>query len=152
MKIAICASLDFTKQIKEAADQLVNLGHEVVIPKTSEMILNGEVTLEQILKEKAAGEISKRAIKNNVIRAYFNKIKESEAILVLNLDKRGIKNYIGGNVFLEMGFAHVLEKKIFLFNEIPDMLYQDEIEVMQPIILNGDLNKICSWETRKLLS
>lgn len=142
MKIAICASLDFTRQIKEAADQLANLGHEVIIPRTSEMILNGEVTLEQILKEKETGEISERAIKQDVIRGYFNKIKESEAILVLNLEKRDIKNYIGGNVFLEMGFAYILNKKIFLFNEIPDMPYKDEIRVMQPIVVNGNLTKI----------
>ena len=103
---------------------------------------NGEVTLEQILKEKENGEISKRAIKQDVIRGYFNKIKESEAILVLNFDKKGIKNYIGGNTFLEMGFAYVLNKKLFLLNEIPDMPYKDEIKVMQPIIINGDLSKI----------
>ncbi len=62
--------------------------------------------------------------------------------LAVNIDKKGIKNYIGGNTFLEMGFAHVLDKKIFLLNEIPDISYKDEIKAMQPIILNGDLSKI----------
>ena len=60
----------------------------------------------------------------------------------MNYEKRGIKNYIGGNVFLEIGFAHVLGKKIFLLNEIPDMFYKDEIESMDPIVLKGNLNKI----------
>lgn len=142
MKIAICASLDFTNKIIDIAKQLTKQGYEVIIPKTSEMILNKEVTLEQILKEKENGEIFKRAIRQDSIRYYFEVIKKVDAILVLNFDKKGIKNYIGGNVFLEMGFAHILDKKIFLLNAIPAIFYKDEIEVMQPIILNGDLDKI----------
>ena len=43
---------------------------------------------------------------------------------------------------LEMGFAHVLGKKIFLLNGIPDMHYKDEIRAMQPVVLDGDLNGI----------
>ncbi len=142
MKIVICSSLDFTYEIKEIANKLKERGHEVVVPKTSGMILNGELSLEQIKKEKENGEIVKRAIKHDVIKLHFNKIKEADAILVLNLDKKSIKNYIGGNVFLEMGFAHVLNKKIFLLNDIPDMHYKTEIKTMQPIIINGDLDKI----------
>jgi hypothetical protein len=142
MKIVICSSLDFTNEIKEIAKKLVQKGHEVVIPLTSKKILNGEITLEQIRKEKESGEIVKRAIKDNVIKYYFEKIKEADAILVLNFEKKGIQNYIGGNVFLEMGFAHVLGKKIFLLNDIPEVPYKNEIKIMQPIILKGDLSKI----------
>jgi len=69
-------------------------------------------------------------------------MQNSDAVLVVNFDKKGIKGYVGGNSFLEMGFAHVLNKKIYLLNDIPDMGYKDEIEAMQPIILNGELNKI----------
>jgi diphthamide synthase subunit DPH2 len=142
MKIVICSSLDFSYQIEKVAKELEEKGHEVIIPKTTGMILDGEISLEQIKKEKENGEIVKRAIKYDVIRLYYNEIKKADAILVLNLDKRGIKNYIGGNVFLEIGFAHVLNKKIFLFNDIPDMYYKTEIKTMQPVILNGNLSKI----------
>lgn len=142
MKIVICASLDFTEKVKEIANQLTKLGHQVTIPKTIKMIWKGRVSLEQIIKEKKNGKISKRAIRLNVIKHYFEKIKEADAVLVLNFDKKGIKNYIGGNVFLEMGFAHVLGKKIFLLNEIPKMPYRAEIETMQPIVLKGELSKI----------
>ena len=72
----------------------------------------------------------------------FNLIKESDAVLVVNVDKNDIKNYIGGNTLLEMGFAHVLNKKIFLLNNIPDISYKDELRAMQPIVLNNDLSKI----------
>ncbi len=142
MKIVICSSLDFTKEIKEIAVQLNIQGHQVTTPKTALMILDGKVSLEQIKREKENGQIVKRAIKLNIIKYYFKKIKEADAILVLNFDKKGVKNYIGGNTFLEMGFAHVLGKKIFLLNEIPDLSYKAEIKVMQPIVINGDLRKI----------
>jgi hypothetical protein len=94
------------------------------------------------MKEKGNGEISNRAIKQGSFKYYFEKIKEVDAILILNFEKRGIEGYIGGNTFLEMGFAHILNKKIFLLNEIPEMLYKDEIKAMQPIVLDGDLSKI----------
>ena len=62
--------------------------------------------------------------------------------MVVNVNKKGILNYIGGNSFLEMGFAHILNKPIFILNEIPEMIYTDEILAMQPVVLNGDLLKI----------
>lgn len=53
-----------------------------------------------------------------------------------------VVGYIGGNSFLEMGFAHVLNKEIFLLNKIPESLFKDELVAMQPVILGGDLSKI----------
>ncbi|RLJ00306.1 MAG: hypothetical protein DRP03_01005 [Candidatus Aenigmatarchaeota archaeon] len=142
MRITICSSLDFTYKIGDIRKRLIKQGHEVLIPKTAEMILNGKLAFEQIMREKETGEISNRAIRQDAIREHFRKIKKSDAILVLNFDKKGIKNYIGGSVFLEMGFAYILNKKIFLLNEIPDMIYKDEIKAMQPIVLKGDLSEI----------
>ncbi|MFA6790630.1 MAG: hypothetical protein WCR65_03565, partial [Parcubacteria group bacterium] len=69
-------------------------------------------------------------------------IVRSDAILVLNFDKKGIVNYIGGNTLMEIGFAHVNGKKIFLINEVPEVSYADEILAMYDVILNGDLAKI----------
>lgn len=51
-------------------------------------------------------------------------------------------NYVGGNTFLEMGFAHVLGKPIFMQFPIPDMGYRDEMEAMNPRVINGDLAAI----------
>jgi len=76
------------------------------------------------------------------IKWYYNSIVNSDAILVLNYDKDDIKNYIGGNTLMEMGFAHVHNKKIFLLNPVPEISYKDEILAMEPVILNGDLSKI----------
>ena len=79
------------------------------------------------------------AVANRAYDAIFN----SDAILVLNFDKRDIKNYVGGNTLMEIGFAHVNDKKIFLLNPIPeDVSYVDEIKAMVDNILEDDLNKI----------
>ena len=60
----------------------------------------------------------------------------------MNTDKDGKSNYIGGNTFLEMGFAHVLGKSIYVLNPLPEVSYRDELDAMKPVVLNGDLNLI----------
>jgi len=144
MKIVICASISFTHKIKGVSDELKKLGHKVEIPFYSEKILNGELSLEEYerIKQKNGDLELRKKAKEDLIKRYFKLIKDADAILVLNLDKNEIKNYIGGNTFLEMGFAYVLGKKIFLFNEIPDVPYKDEIKAMNPIVIYGDISKI----------
>lgn len=133
MKIVICASMSFAEKIFEIEKNLKDQGHEVFVHKNVEKHMEREFSSSENIRDKMEGD---------VIKVYFEKIKNSAAILVLNYDKNGIENYVGGNVFLEMGFAHVLNKKIFLLNEIPEISYKDEIVAMQPKILNGDLSKI----------
>lgn len=125
-----------SKKMVEIANKLRQENYDVVLPRNT----------EEYAKEELANEISRESIKNKIdndlIRDYFDKIKNSDAILVVNLEKNKIKSYIGGNSFLEMGFAHALNKEIFLLSDIPEMIYTDEIKAMQPIILKGDLKKI----------
>ena len=136
MKIVICGSMIFSKKMIEIGNELTDAGHEIVLPRRSEKYAKLGISDNEI------GESAKNKIESNLIQDYFEKIKNSDAILAVNYDKNGIKNYIGGNTFLEMGFAHVLNKKIYLLNSIPEMGYKDEIVAMQPIILSGDLNEI----------
>ena len=73
-------------------------------------------------------------------------IKNMDAVLVLNFDKiideTIEKNYIGGATFLEIYDAFRLNKKIYLYNDIPEGMLYDEIQGFAPIIINGDLSKI----------
>ncbi|MCX6814769.1 MAG: hypothetical protein NTY20_03940 [Candidatus Aenigmarchaeota archaeon] len=81
--------------------------------------------------------------KYNFIKWWHDLIKSGDAILVCNFDKNEIKNYIGANTFLEIGFAHVNGKKVFLLNPIPEQVpYVDEIKAMTDSVINGDLGKI----------
>ena len=143
MKIAICGSLDFILEMKNTHDRLVVQGHTVLMPKSAEMVIKGGI-LEQEIKDENLDSTKRieRKIKLDAIKRHYNKIAESDAILVLNYTKKNIENYIGGNTFLEMGFAHVLDKKIFLLNPVPKMSYTDEILAMMPEVIGTDLSKI----------
>ena len=143
MKIVICGSIIFTPKMKEVANHLTENGYEVELPFTSQKIINGELTLEEFKREKENnGDGSLRKVKDDLIKRYYEIIKGADAVLVVNLEKNNITNYIGGNTFLEMGFAHVLNKKIYLYNDIPDLSYTDEIKAMQPTALREDLSKL----------
>lgn len=132
MRIVVCGSMSFVQEMKNIETKLQELGHNVIIPENIEKYIDGTMKIEN----------KEEKIKYNLIKDHYDKINNADGIIVLNIDKKGIKNYIGANTFLEMGFAHVLDKRIYLLNEIPQMNYTDEIEAMQPVVLNGDLSKI----------
>lgn len=134
MRIAICSSMSFAKEVLETKRELELLGHQVSIPANCEVYAKGRISVEDKWDK----------IQNDVIKNYFKKIKKSDAILVLNLTKNQITNYVGGNSLIEMAFAHVLGKKIYLFNNIPDMNYADEIAAMKPTILGRKLQDLIS--------
>ena len=136
MKIAVCSSMKFAKEMIDLKNQLEEFGHNVILPNKTEMYAEGSLTPE------TNKESAENKIKDNLFKTYFKKIKNSDAILVVNLEKNSVPNYVGGNTFLEMAFAHILDKRIFLLNEIPEMIYFDEMTAMQPFILNGDLTLI----------
>ena len=76
------------------------------------------------------------------MRLHEPKIKKNDAILVLNFEKKGIPNYLGGGTFMEIVKAWELKKKIFFFNPIPKCSFTDELTGINPIIINKDLSKI----------
>jgi hypothetical protein len=136
MKIGVIGSMQFTEQMLKAKEDLIALGHDAFLTDLHKPFI-GKTDEEK--------ETIKLEQKNNMdaIREFWNMMQGADAVLVLNLDKHGISNYIGGNTFLEIGFAHVLQQKIFLLNPIPDIeFYKTEIEAMKPVILNGDLSLV----------
>lgn len=139
MKITICGSVKFVDKLVEIYHKLKELGHEPLMHEDMFGIADG--TAKEMIEgiSKNHGEIKK---KYNFIKIWHNLIKSGDAILVCNFDKNEIKNYIGGNVLMEIGFAHVNNKKIFLLNDIPNISYKGEIEAMVDEVINGDLNKI----------
>lgn len=136
MKIAICASMVFTGKMLGLKKELEKMGHHCFVSGFADSYVDKTET--EIEKLKLFHKNAKDAI-----REFWEKIKKSDAILVLNYDRKGVKNYIGGNTLMEIGFAHVLNKKIFLMNPIPEIeYYKSEIEAVKPVIINDDLTKI----------
>ena len=139
MKITICGSVKFRKEMVEARDRLNEMGYEGIICQVMEDLALGR---NPELLKKIEENHAQAKKDGGYIKWYYNSIVNSDAILVLNYDKGDIKNYVGGNTLMEMAFAHVHDKKIFLLNSAPEISYRDEIIAMDPIILNGDLSKI----------
>ena len=113
MKITLCGSMAFAKEMLDIKKRLENLGQFVVVPMNTDKYANGEINVENKW-EKA---------EHDVIRLYFEEIKKADAILVINKDKNKIKNYIGGNSLIEIAFAYILNKKVFLLNPLPQINY-----------------------------
>jgi len=138
-KITLCGSIKFADKLVEIHKQLKKLGHEPLMHEDMFGLVDG--TAKQLREEKIEGAEVKR--KFGFIKWWHDCIKNGDAILVCNFDKNGIKNYIGGNTLIEIGFAHVNNKKVFLLNPIPEELpYVDEIKAMVDEVIFGDLSKI----------
>jgi hypothetical protein len=136
MKIAICSSMVFTEQMLEAQCKLEELGHECFLSKFAQAFIG------KTEKEKEELTFFYKTEKD-AIREFWETIKDCDSVLALNFDRRGVRYYIGGNTFLELGFAYVLHKRIFLMNPIPEIIfYKSEIEAMKPIIIYGDFTQI----------
>lgn len=128
--------MSFSKEMLQLKSDLESLGFlDVVIPHNTERYASNELaeTSHEAVKEK---------LDRDLIRSYYQEIASADAVIIANYDKNGIKNYIGGNSFLEAAFAHVLNKKLYFLFDIPEMMYSDELKVFQPIVLNGELKQI----------
>jgi nucleoside 2-deoxyribosyltransferase len=136
MKIVVSGSMSAYDEMVKAKNILENNGHQVTIPDNknikNELDENGNSIESAHIK-----------IKDDLIRAYYELIKNSDIVLAVNPDKKGITGYIGGATFLELGFGHALNKKLYILNPYSKQLtYHDEITAMQPTIINGDLDLI----------
>ena len=136
MKIGIIGSMQYTEKMIEARDELIKRGHDAFVTNLASPFIG---------KSDEEKEKIKIDQKNNLdaIREFWRLMQGADAVLVMNFDKHGIKNYIGGNTLMEIGFAHVLDQKIFLYNPIPEIqYYQSEIEAVKPVIINRDYSLI----------
>lgn len=141
MKITLCGSIKFADKFVEVYQELEKLGHQPAAHKDMFGVADGTAPELEEMKNGTEHALAKR--KYGYIKWWYDSIKNSDAILVLNYDKKGIKNYIGGNTLIEIGFAHANDKKVFLLNPIPeDVSCTDEIKAMADVILDGNLNKI----------
>jgi hypothetical protein len=130
-RIVICGSMSFYKEMVEIQIQLAEDGILAIVPEAE-----GE-TVAAMSAERFA------AFKREVSFKYLKKIRDPEtvAVLVVNKDKHGIRDYIGANTFAEIAIAFVQSKKIFLLQRMPDT-YIDELEAWKCIELDGYLDRI----------
>lgn len=136
MKIFVLGSMQFSEQMIAARDELISQGHTAITSSFVEPFIG---------KDEREKEHIKLEQKNHqdAIKVDCAHIPDQDAVVVVNLEKHGIPGYIGGNVLIELGYAHILGKQIYLLNPIPEIpYYKTELEAIKPIILHGDLTSI----------
>lgn len=84
-------------------------------------------------------------LKRGFIDEHFAKIDTSDAILVVNHEKNGVENYIGGNTLMEITYAYAHGLEVFLLNPVPDVSYGDEIRGIHPVLLEGDIANVDTY-------
>lgn len=153
MKITICGSMVFYPEMQEAQKLLEAQDHEVRIPLLDNELppeYGGGRTIAFGAYIEQQGGIDNFAHNNQIwdfkgyaINDHFGKVEWSDAILVVNHDKRGVSGYIGGNTLMEMALAFYLKKPIYMLNEVSsELLYKQEVMGMKPILLAGDISTI----------
>ena len=141
MKIYVLGSTAFMHEMVKAKNDLCALGYDCWIHPHYEAFVRGEK--KEDVERLQNGQHAAVKRENNYLKQHYKNILASDAVLIVNGEKRGVSNYIGGNVLIEMGQAYVNGKKIFFLHGMPAGLpYLDEIESMDPVCLGGDLRKI----------
>lgn len=141
MKVTICGSIAFYENMLDVKEKLEKLGHVVKLPphevkdENEKMIPVREYYSRRKAETDDTSWIWDR--KEEAMILHFKKVEWCDAIIVLNYDKNGIKNYVGANTLIEMGIAQYLKKKIFLLNEVPEINYKEEILGMKPIVIKS---------------
>lgn len=135
MRIFIICSKAFYPNIPPIKEKLENMGHEVVLPNSYDTPNAEQESWD--LGPKAHAEFKAKMFKLSAER-----MDSMDAVLTLNFDKNGKKNYIGGATFLELYEAFMRNKKIFLYNDIPEGMLYDEIAGFAPTIIHGNLDLV----------
>ena len=136
--ITICSSANFYRKAVELQSLLEKAGYRTIIPSTAEK-----------MKESGDYEASHYRTwltntddyhkKTKLMRTHFKEIENGDVVLIINEEKHGIADYIGGNVLIEMALAFYLNKPIYILNDIPKQsTFLEEIIAMAPIVLHGN--------------
>lgn len=145
MKVYVLGSNRFVKEMVAHVGLLRDLGLDGWIHPDYEAFVKGEKM--DIWTRAHAGEHVQIKIENNYMKEHYGNICASDAVLIINNEKDGKRNYIGPNVLMEMGQAYVNNKKIFLLNDIPyEVPHADEILTCEPICLKGDMKNILKYK------
>lgn len=136
MRVYVAASSSFWDRLPGVKDQLEKLGHEVLLPSTVD-----DPELEE--RSWKDGEDAHAKLIEGLFKDSEEIIgKQSDAIYLLNWDKRGISGYVGGAALIELYIAHREHKKIFIENDVFPGLMYDEIMGFGPTFVHSDLSKI----------
>ena len=138
----------FYEQFLLLREELEKMGHTVLAPDLEFQVADDKTSIGHFFERHGGVDAFPPdhevwIKKGDAIKKHFRKINESDCILVVNHEKKSTPNYIGGNTFLEIGYAYGNGKKIFILNQLPAVsTFKEEILGMRPVVLNGNISKI----------
>lgn len=136
MKIGIIGSMHFSEKMLEVAEKLREMGHTPILSNFVESFPGKDDKEKENLK-------LEQKFNEDAMKRDWDSMKEADTLLVINLERHDIPNYIGGNTLFELAAGYFSSKKIYFLNPIPDIpYYKTELEAVRPIILNGDVSLI----------
>ncbi len=140
--ITLCSSASFYKELLSVRDKLARKGWRVELPEVAEtMLASGDFRVETY--KTWFQNPADYTVKAKYVLNHFKKIRSTDAVLAINQTKNGLEGYIGGNVLMELAVAFEHGKKIFILNAVAKKLpLLEEVLALQPIFLNGNLEKI----------
>ena len=132
--LLVCGSMTFFDKMKRVQEELREYGIDAVIPE-DESDLPDNMSSEEFT-------VFKRKVSQN----YLKKIRDkgTQAVLLLNEEKKGVKNYIGANTLAEAVMAFTWNRKIFLYNDVYLPL-ADELLAWEAMPIHRDLSVIKAY-------
>lgn len=133
--VCICSSMAFYREFLPLKEKLEAMNFVVHTPD-----LEFESS-DDVAELPSNHEFWKK--KGATMKKHFRKVAASDAILVVNLEKKGVHDYIGANTFLEIGYAFSRNIPICLLNAVPKPSgFTEELRGMQVVELKGDLKAL----------
>lgn len=142
--VTICSSANFYKQAVETQEKLEQMGYKAIIPATArKMKASGDFDVSHY--KTWFGDANDYHKKKSLMRGHFDEVSNGDIVLVLNYEKHGQANYIGGNVLMEMALAFYQDKPIFIINDIPAQSpFLEEIIGLGAVPLRGKLEGLAA--------
>jgi len=83
--------MQYTEHMLKVRDQLKTLGHDAYVTELHKAFIGKSDEEKEAIKIHQKNDM-------DAIREFWRIMQGGDAVLVLNLDKNGVKNYIGGNI------------------------------------------------------
>lgn len=129
-RVVLCGSMSAWAQMHDIAGWLIDRDVDAVVPRPDEPQRSWSVE-------------SSNAAKRAASLSHMDAIRDADtaAILVVNVDRSGRRDYIGPNTFAEIAVAVADRKSVYLLQGMPDA-YADELLAWGAVPLFGDLEAL----------
>jgi hypothetical protein len=136
--VVLCGSMTFYGEMLRLQDRLHEGFVRTVLPDAE----------DERVAALASAEVER--FKRRVSLAHMRRVRHRSTfgILALNLDKRGVTDYIGPSTFAEIAMATAFNKRVYLLGGYPEF-YADELAAWGVVALDGRLDRLIEdyWVT-----